>query len=728
MCCHQLTKRIVLTESVIAVSALLLLARWVRGRFDDMESQRAIAEMRAEVQREWLEATLANIGDAVITADQHGRVEFLNPAAAQFLGVEADTALGQPISDFVEFVDVGTHEQLESPLRQALASEQPVVAGSESAIRLPDGRLRPVEASVTPIKDAAGRLVGGVMVLRDASHRREHEFALRQAYAELDRRAGERRAALERAAAALRESTALLQTFAASTPELIFAKDREGRILMVNPAALQALGLSREQVIGRQDIVLFGSPEDDRRVREADRRIVDNGEAVTVEQSQVTAAGTRTYLVTKSPLRDEQSQVIGIVGVATDITERNRAQRELEHLLVAEHRLRGEAERASRAKDEFLAVVSHELRSPLNALKGWSHILSSTRNPDASLVIRAAQAIRRNVEHQTRLIDDLLDTSRIISGKLEIERRPVNMVEVVHAAIDLSRTSALSKKIDLRVSADHPVISVDGDHGRLQQVVINLLSNAIKFTPENGRVEVKLQRIGERVDLVVADTGIGIEPEFLPHVFDRFSQADSSTIRRYRGLGIGLALVRYLVELHGGTVWAASPGTDRGATFTVELPALKTAAGGGLPNEPGEGGFMPGEALRGIQVLLVDDDSDARDVMQIALANAGAKVQAFESGSDLLAMLRDAEPWTSPAVLLLDIAMPGDDGFDVLARARALDHLPFIPAIAVTALTYLDRRQLAMAGFQNCLGKPVDVERLIETIIAVAGRSGTGVG
>jgi len=518
-----------------------------------------------------------------------------------------------------------------------------------------------------------------------------------------------------------RESAALLQIFAASTPELIFAKDRDGYILMANPAVLGMLGLSREQVLGRNDIVLFGEADDAVRIRESDRRVIETGEPITLEQSRSTASGPQTFLVTRSPLRDEQGKVVGVVGVATDITERKRAQRELEQVLVAEHRLREQAEHASRAKDEFLAIVSHELRSPLNALKGWSHLLSGTSYPDPILVTRAAQAIRRNVEHQTRLIDDLLDTSRIICGKLVLERRPVNLVEVVHSAIDFSRASAQTKNIDLRFSSDHPVVTADGDPGRLQQVVINLLSNGIKFTPEGGVVDIDLRRIGERIELSVSDTGVGIEADFLPQVFDRFSQADSSTTRHYRGLGVGLALVRHLVELHGGTVRVASPGAEEGATFTVELPAtggatpclVRTVASSVQP--------PPGETLSGIRVLVVDDDPDARDVTELVLSGAGAQVQTFASGSDLLAMLRETPPFAVPTVLLLDIAMPGEDGFSVLAKVHAIEARSFIPAIAVTALTHLDRSQFAAAGFQDYVVKPVEPGRLIEAIVALVG-------
>src|SRR5687767_13716488 len=286
----------------------------------------------------------------------------------------------------------------------------------------------------------------------------------------------------------------------------------------------------------------------------------------------------RSYLTTKLPRRDEQGRMIGVIGVATDITERKEAQRELEKLVVAEQRLRAEAERANRAKDEFLAIVSHELRSPLNALRGWSHLMATTKPLDASLVERASKAIKRNVDHQTRLIDDLLDTSRIVSGKLTIERRTVNLVEIVLSALDASRPGAAAKEIDLRFTPDDAHIAVVGDSGRLQQLASNLLSNAVKFTPERGAISVTLLKNADRVQLQVRDNGIGIAPEFLPHVFDRFTQADTSAARRAGGLGIGLALVRHIALLHGGQVRADSAGMGRGATFTVDLPAAPASA------------------------------------------------------------------------------------------------------------------------------------------------------
>lgn len=696
--------------TIVACTALIL---WAAERLDQIYGRPALGDVGLAGESEWLEATLRSIDDAVITANREGLVGLANPAAESLLGIAAGTAVGQPVAKLVQLDDELTGQAIGCPVDEALATQQPVIVAGEPVLRRADGSRRAVEASALPIRAASGCLAGGVLVLREVSARRTREHALREANVELDRRVEERAQALERATEALSESMALMETFASSTPELIIAKDRAGRITMINPAALRALGLTQEQAIGRSKMELFGESEETRHIYECDQQVLETGQPVTVEEHLATPRGPRTFLVTKSPLRDDHGRIFGLVGVATDITERNQAQQKLEQLLADEHRLRAEAEQANRAKDEFLAIVSHELRSPLNALKGWSHVLSSSGNPDPVLVHRAVRAIKRNVEQQTRLIDDLLDTSRIVSGKLTLERHPVDLVDVVRAALDQTQQTALAKKIDIRFDTEEPVLTVVGDPGRLQQVVINLLSNALKFTADEGQIEIGLRRNGEHIQLSVSDNGIGIDPDFLPHVFDRFSQADSSTTRRYWGLGIGLALVRHLVELHGGTVSAASPGAAQGSTFTVELPA----AGGSLVGRPALA-VRPaqlGQALAGIQVLLVDDDGDAREALQVLLEQSGAEVDSFDSGRALLRSLA-AGPARESRVIVLDIAMPGEDGFTVLGQIRELENLLFIPVIAVTALTYIDRSHFERAGFQDCLSKPLDPERLVKAI------------
>jgi len=688
----------------IIIGTFSALVLWVAHTLDRIAAQRAQAEVHADEQREWLQVTLASIGDGVIATDSGGRVRFLNAAAQRLTGWRADEAAGRPVDELLSLFDERDGRTVESPLQTALRRRTAAAAGGEPALRARDGSVHPVDVNAAPIIDSASGLAGGVMVLREAAVQRQAERAMREAYTELDQRVIRRTAALERASAALRERNALLNAITTSTPDLIFAKDRQGRTLMANPAWVKAIGKLEHDVVA---------------LDEKERLVLDSGEAMIIEES----INQRTYLTTKAPLRDEQSRIIGLIGVATDITERKRGQQELEKLVVAEQRLRAEAERANRAKDEFLAIVSHELRSPLNALRGWSHLLATSRPLEPSLVERAAKAIKRNVDHQTRLIDDLLDTSRIVSGKLNIERRVVNLAEIVNAALEATRPGAAAKETTLRFAAGDPVMVV-GDAGRLQQLASNLLSNAVKFTPERGVVQVSLLKNGERVQLVVKDNGLGIAPEFLPHVFDRFTQADTTSARRAGGLGIGLALVRHISLLHGGQVRADSPGLGKGATFTVDLPAAPLAAALaaiGAPS-PDQRRRVMENALREVRVWIADDDPDAHEVVALTLKQAGAVVQSFGSGIQLVDALENALAKEPPDVLLLDLAMPEQDGFETLRRARSLELAAGIdqptPAIALTAFTQVERERLRAAGFTDRVDKPVDADKLIAAIRA----------
>ncbi len=690
--------------TVLMVAAFSALVLWVARMLDRSAAQRAQAEEQAGEQREWLHVTLSAIGDGVVATDASGRVRFLNAAAQRLTGWRAAEAAGRPAAELLDLFEEKTGQPAESPLRHALKARSPASTAGEPALRARDGSVHAVDVSAAPIVDpVSDALLGAVLVLREAAMKRKAERAMREAYTELDQRVVRRTAALERASAALRERNALLNAITTSTPDLIYAKDRQGRMLMANPAWMSAMGRIENEVMGLDD---------------SDRVVLESGETLMIEQI---LAADRTFLVTKSPLRDEQGRVMGLIGVATDITDRKQAQRDLEKLVVAEQRLRAEAERANKAKDEFLAIVSHELRSPLNALRGWSHLLTTSPTLDPGLVERAAKAIKRNVDHQTRLIDDLLDTSRIVSGKLTIERRAVDLVEAVQAALEACRPGAAAKSIELRFVPVGGPILVSGDAGRLQQLASNLLSNAVKFTPDRGTVEVSLLKNGERVQLIVKDDGIGIAPEFLPHVFDRFSQADTSAARRAGGLGIGLALVRHIAILHGGQARAASAGPGKGSTFTVELPALAQP----IPLSPermlerrvGAGG------LDGVRLWLVDDDTDAHEVVALTLEQTGAQVTSYGSCSALLGALEDALPNRSPPdLLLIDLAMPEADGFETLRRVRALEVTSGldkpIPAIALTAFTQVERERLKAAGFRDRVDKPVDADKLASAIRA----------
>jgi len=406
-------------------------------------------------------------------------------------------------------------------------------------------------------------------------------------------------------------------------------------------------------------------------------------------------------------------------------------------------RLYREAQDSNRIKDEFLATLSHELRSPLNAMLGWAKLLK-TRKFDAAMTAHAVDVIERNARSQAQLIEDLLDVSRIIQGKFRLDIRPVNLVSVVEAAIETVRPAAEAKEIRLDLLLDPTAGLVAGDPNRLQQVLWNLLSNAIKFTTKQGSVDVRLERIHSQVEIMISDTGQGISPEFLPYVFDRFRQADNSITRPVSGLGLGLAIVRHLVELHGGTVHADSQGKDQGATFTIKLPLLEQSTGrqgvGGSGEvfsspfvpDPQRGPRVPQRepqvprggpeslcaSLEGIQVLVVDDETDAREFVTTVLEQYGADVVAVASVAEALAAVS-----RSTDVLISDIGMPEEDGYSLIRKVRALVQDRQIPAIALTAYARAEERTRAIAvGFQMHLSKPVEPIELATVVASLAGR------
>jgi len=382
------------------------------------------------------------------------------------------------------------------------------------------------------------------------------------------------------------------------------------------------------------------------------------------------------------------------------------------------------AEAATHAKDEFLAVVSHELRTPLNAILGWAGLLRAG-NLDLSGIKQAVETIERNAKSQAKLIEDLLDFSRIISGKLRLEVGPIELTSVIETAIDVVRPAADAKGIRLQLVLDPKAGPVSGDAERVQQIMWNLLSNAIKFTPKGGRVQVRLGRINSHVEINVSDTGQGIDPEFLPHVFERFLQADNTTTRRHGGVGLGLAITRQLTELHGGTISAHSPGEGQGATFTLKLPLisvykspdeLPVTAERPQPRNRPDGPLATLPRLDGLRVLVVDDESDARNLLTTVLSQSGAQVTAVATVTDALEKLK----LMKPDLLLSDIEMPDEDGYSLIRKVRSLtkNQGGLTPAIALTAhARFSDRMRALSAGFQMHLPKPVEPAELV-TIIA----------
>lgn len=422
---------------------------------------------------------------------------------------------------------------------------------------------------------------------------------------------------------------------------------------------------------------------------------------------------------------------VGRVWTFREITLRRRAEEALREqarrrtaLVDAERAARSEAERMSRLKDEFLATLSHELRTPLTAILGWSNVLQS-KGDDAAQVRRGLQAIERNARAQARLIEDLLDMNRIVSGKLRLDAAPTELAPVIAAAVEAVRPSALAKSMHVEQNLARGVPAVLGDAARLQQVVWNLLANAIKFTPAGGTVSVALRAEGHEVAVAVRDSGAGIEPSFLPHVFDRFRQADASTTRRHGGLGLGLSIVKQLVELHGGKVQAESAGAGQGATFTVRLPAAEQphARASGAAHAPGPIAPVAFGALRldGVKVLVLDDEADARELIGHVLRECGAEVASAGSANEALALL-DA---TRPDVVVSDVGMPDTDGYEFVHRLRSLSpaHGGATPAVAVTAFARAEDRSRALdAGFQVHLSKPIEPHQLVATVVSLAQR------
>ena len=419
----------------------------------------------------------------------------------------------------------------------------------------------------------------------------------------------------------------------------------------------------------------------------------------------------------------------GIGNQIGQFIERKRAEEEREQLLTLEHDARAEAERANQTKDEFLAIVSHELRTPLNAIVGWAGMLREGKL-DEDRAGHAIEIIDRNAKAQAQLIDDILDVSRIVSGRLRLDSRPVQLQQIIAAALDSIRPIADSKNIQLKMVLDPEAGPVSGDPDRLQQVVWNLLSNAAKFTASEGQIEVRLANANSHVEIVVKDTGQGIGAEFLPHVFDRFRQADGSRTRRHGGLGLGLAIVRHLVELQGGSVKAQSDGEGKGSEFTITLPCVGVGIELSLRQQHLESiktSLDRSPGLVGLRILTVEDDPDSREMLEMILRSKGADVAAVGSVYEALQILNGKE-WR-PEVLVSDLAMPDEDGYDLIKKIRSMtvEEGGQVPAIALTGYAEKDEGERALrAGYQLHLTKPVDWSHLVETIAAFADGNNSG--
>jgi PAS domain S-box-containing protein len=541
----------------------------------------------------------------------------------------------------------------------------------------------------------------------------------------------------QQAEEALRQSEEFKNRMLQSSPDCIKVLDLEGRLEYMNTGGMCLMEIDDLSSYLNAKWVCFWEGEYQQKAQAA-LMSAKAGEVATFQGYCPTAKGTpKWWEVIVSPIFDGAGKVERVLSISRDITDRQQAEAERERLLKQEQEARAEAERANRIKDEFLAILSHELRSPLNPILGWVKLLQ-TRKFDAAKTQEALASIERNAKLQTQLIDDLLDIARILRGKLALNVRAINLGFILQSAMETVKAAANAKSI-----AIHPLLSdlgqVSGDPVRLQQIVWNLLSNAIKFTPSGGRVEIRLERVeGERVSegvrdkgeeastlstayaqITVSDTGKGISADFLPHIFEYFRQEDASITRKHGGLGLGLAIVHHLVEAHGGTISATSPGEGRGATFTVKLPLL------GSQLQRDGGGWERELDLAGIRVLVVDDELDTRQLLAFILEEYGAEAMTVDSASAVLAQLESFQP----DILLSDIGMPEVDGYTLISRVRSLpaERGGQVPAIALTAYAREEDREKALAaGFQGHISKPVDPSRLVAAIVDLLNRRSRG--
>ncbi|HEY6907886.1 MAG TPA: response regulator [Myxococcales bacterium] len=510
-----------------------------------------------------------------------------------------------------------------------------------------------------------------------------------------------------------------------SMPQCVWAARPDGEIYYCNQ-------VWRDYAGEDAGVTFFGSvpQEEQEEVRTSFREAVRAGQPLERQQRLRRKDGEwRWHLCRMVPEHDERGRVGGWICTATDIDEQKRVEEANKLLLASEQEARRQAEIANRTKDEFLATVSHELRTPLNAILGWTRMLR-TGAVEPKALSRVLETIERNARAQTQLVDDILDVSRIIAGKLRVNIQKIDLHAVARAALDAVRPAAEAKGVLLVAELQPGSAEFCGDPDRIQQVIWNLLSNAIKFTPRDGRVELRIERVRSEVQLTVQDTGAGIARPYLAHVFNRFWQADSSMTRAQGGLGLGLAIVRHLVEVHGGTVSAESEGEGRGACFSVRMPLRAVAPEAPPPQKEGAQAVAARapeaparDLLGGLDVLVVDDEADARDLVAAVLASCGASVRTAASVEEALAMLKQQRP----DVLISDIGLPTEDGFALIRRVREYDR--DVPAAALTAYAGPDdRRRALVAGFQAHVSKPVEPSELAQLVASLAGRAPAPVG
>ena len=637
-----------------------------------------LAQHRAEMRREALRVTLASIGDAVITTDLEGRITYLNSVAEALTGWTDKDAVGQPLDSVFRIINEETRKPAENPATRALREGAIVALANHTLLIRKDGTQRPIDDSAAPIKNEHGHVAGCVLVFRDIAQRRqlEHENAQRLA--------------------AARQLAAIIE----SSEDAIVSKSLDGTIWTWNAAAQRLFGYSDEQAVGQNISLLFPADRADEeplivaRLRAGERvehfdtvRVRSNGQPIHVS-------------LTISPIRDEAGQVIGASKIVRDITDRKQSEERIYGLLA-------DLKNADRRKDEFLAMLAHELRGPLAPLRNMLEVMKRAEG-NGELLQQALSTMERQLGSLVRFVDDLLDLSRITHDNLELRKQRVELASIIHQAVETCRPIAEASKHEVKLTLPHEPIYLHADATRLAQAFGNLLHNACKYTPPKGHIWLTAERQGSDVVVNVKDTGVGIPPDKLDSIFEMFTQVDQSLERSHDGLGIGLTLVRRLIQLHDGTVTAQSKGTGRGSEFIVRLP-IPVIPHEEYPRQP------PPEPLSTTprRVLIVDDNPDAATSLAMLLKITG---NATETATDGRQAVQRAATYR-PEIILLDIGLPKMSGYEV---CRAIREQSWGKDIVIVALTGWgqdeDRRKSKEAGFDEHLVKPVDYNVLLRLL------------
>ncbi|WP_437509010.1 ATP-binding protein [Sorangium sp. So ce1099] len=702
-------------------------------------------EADLNVSRTKFSTTLKSIGDAVISTDGSGRIDFMNAVAEKLTGWSLDEAKDRRLSEVFRVISEQTRDDLDNPVTEVLRHGGIIGLDDTTLLLRRDGSELAIDSSGAPIRSDEGELVGLVLVFRDVTEKRLAE----------KRRYFIGEASRQLALSGLEYDTTLANVARLAVPHiadttLVDIVEPDGSLTRL--AAVHAS--NAKQALGRD---LSARYPTDPEVPRAVHAVLRRGESLLLPEVEGAAwqrgaplqpndessgAHDPAYLTLLRELGVRSAMIVPLRargrtrGAITLLSTEPGRRYGVDDLALAEElcnfaalaldnaQLYRESQQVNRAKDEFLATLSHELRTPLTAILGWARMLrQGSLKPDTH--VRALEAIERNGTLQAQLVEDLLDASRIITGKLRLDVMLIDLPPIINAAIDAVRHGADAKGIELAVQLDPNAGPISGDQTRLQQVVWNLLSNAIKFTPRGGKVSIQLSKSEGLARVQVSDNGQGIVPEFLPYVFDRFRQADSTSTRPHSGLGLGLAIARHLIELHGGTVRAESGGEGKGATFTVDIPLAPRGAIAALRKVDGLSSIAAESepTLQGVRVLMVDDEPDARELVTTVLERKGASITAVATVEEALSAIAREKP----DVILSDLGMPGEDGYSLIRRLRAQspEHGGRIPAAALTAYASAqDRTRALLAGFQSHVPKPIEASELAAVIANLAGRTG----